>query len=107
MVYRKHNVLIAISFWAFFGLLGNAGCADDESSPAVTITFPPARSFAVAPTVTVRGTSAPADQTRAIRVNGVAAASDDGFATWIADVPLTQYGPNRMTVEREGVIEPC
>jgi hypothetical protein len=50
--------------------------------------------------IVVRGTTAFADPVGAIRVNGVAATSTDGFATYRAVVPL-QMGDNAIVVTAE------
>jgi hypothetical protein len=66
--------------------------------PLVTVSFPPAHSFSDADSLTVTGTATDArSDVASVKVNGVAATSTDGFATWQAAVPLT-VGPNTLTV---------
>jgi hypothetical protein len=67
-------------------------------TPGLHIIFPPPGA-ASADTLVVRGTSTLAG-TGAIRVNGVAATSGDGFATFRAVVPLAM-GDNTLTVTAE------
>ncbi len=54
--------------------------------PGLAFTFPPAAAATDQATLTVTGTTDRA--VGGVVVNGVAAASDDGFRTWRADVPL-------------------
>ena len=66
--------------------------------PLVTVSFPPAHSFSDADSLTVTGTATDArSDVASVEVNGVAATSTDGFATWQAVVPLT-VGLNTLTV---------
>ena len=64
--------------------------------------FPPPSSQTNEPTLTVRGTTESPDDVVAVRVAGVEATSDDGFATWSALVPL---GPDGETTRLEAVAE--
>jgi DNA-binding beta-propeller fold protein YncE len=66
---------------------GSGAAAPDHDPPAVTIAFPPAGAI-VAAEVTVRGTASDASTIASVTVNGVAAESGDGHATWQALVPL-------------------
>ena len=70
------------------------------AAPAVEVQFPPPLSRTDAFTLTVRGTAEDDGDIAAIRVNGVAAQSDTGFASWQASVPL-QPGSNPIVVESE------
>ena len=72
----------------------------DTEAPSATVDFPPALSFTDATTVMLRGMAADNMAVAAVRVAGVAAQSDDGFATWTADVPV-DYGRQTLTVEAE------
>jgi hypothetical protein len=74
--------------------------AGDGVAPAVKVTFPPPSSLTDTPMITLRGTADDVDDIAAVRVNGVTAQSDDGFATWEATVPLV-HGPNPITVASE------
>jgi len=72
------------------------GCgASDE--PIASITFPPHSSFTTAASVIATGTSN-VDSVKSLRVNGVNATSNDGFAHWQAIVPLSS-GINTLNVE--------
>ena len=66
----------------------------------VEVHFPPARSRTAMDSITVRGTAVDDDGIAAIRVAGVAATSDDGFASWQATVPLHD-GVNVLAVEKQ------
>ncbi len=61
---------------------------DGGESP-VRITFPPRGSITPADRVTVRGVSAAGANISALSINGVSASSNDGFATFSAEVPLS------------------
>ena len=50
--------------------------------------FPTPLSMTDAPLVVVRGTATKSQQLAGVRVHGIPAHSDDGFATWSAEVPL-------------------
>ena len=88
--------------------LADAAVADaqpaDAALPAepsgVDVYFPPPRSRTELDAITVRGTAMDDDGIAAIHVAGVAATSDDGFATWQATVPL-QPGVNLLTVDKQ------
>ncbi len=77
----------------------------DTTAPDVTIHFPPEVSLTEGGTVLVRGIAS--DDYSAITgidISGIAAESDDGFATWTAEVPLSA-GSNSLTatpVDAEG-----
>jgi outer membrane protein assembly factor BamB len=83
---------------------------DPGDVPAgVSIVFPPASSLTEAGSITVRGTARLDAGVAAIRVNGVAARSADGFRHWQVSVPL-QPGANTLAVESEdagGQIDPA
>ncbi len=92
-----------------------SGCPDGIA-PDAKITFPTKMSLTDADFILVKGRSAlhqhekiiawkheqgePPTIIAAVRINGVAASSDDGFATWQARVPLTA-GMNTLVVETE------
>jgi hypothetical protein len=80
-----------------------------EPPPGVHIVFPPAPGLTHEAAITVRGTAVLDAGVAAIRVNGVAAQSADGFRTWKATVPLAP-GENTLVVESEdsaGQIDPA
>lgn len=121
---RQHLLVIMIAV----GLTGSWGCGDDGApsnpdggssdggasdagplpdgpetdfeAPAASIVFPPPQSVTDAETLTVRGTAGDATGVTAVLVNGTAATSDDGFATWQAEIPLTE-GDNPIVVTTE------
>lgn len=68
----------------------------DTTPPSVVLSFPPAGAIA-AESITVRGTAADESAIAELTVNGIAADSDDGFATWRAVVPLAE-GANAILV---------
>lgn len=74
--------------------------AGDGVPPAAKVYFPPPSSLTDTPSITVRGTANDVDAVAAVRVNGVAAQSSDGFASWEATVPLT-HGANTITIATE------
>jgi DNA-binding beta-propeller fold protein YncE len=83
--------------------------AEPALPAGVRVVFPPARSLTDAATLTVRGTALLDGDVAAIRVNGVAARSTDGFRHWQATVPLTP-GENTLAVESQdgaGQIDPA
>ena len=71
----------------------------DGVAPTVSVAFPPANAWTAVHRITVRGHAGDADGVAAVRVNGVDATSDDGFANWQAEIPLEVYGPNPIVVE--------
>jgi Glucodextranase, domain B len=83
---------------------------DPGDVPAgVSIVFPPPSSLTEAGAITVRGTVRLDAGVAAIRVNGVAAQSADGFHHWQVSVPL-QPGSNTLAVESEdadGQLDPA
>jgi hypothetical protein len=77
-----------------------AGDAGGVPTANLRIVFPPPGAVAN-DSIVVRGSSMFAEGVGAIRVNGVAATSTDGFATYRAVVPL-QQGDNKIVVTAEG-----
>ncbi|AKF04102.1 YncE family protein [Sandaracinus amylolyticus] len=65
-----------------------------EPEPSVRVVFPPSGATS-AERITIRGTARNVEH---VRVAGVDAQSDDGFATWHAEVPLA-LGAQTITVE--------
>lgn len=111
--YRGHRIIPhagslarGIAWLALAGLVtacGGGGGSDDDdgadsTAPIARILFPPAQGVTEAETITVTGTASDAGTITLVRVNGVDAASSDGFATWRAQVPLAP-GVNQLTVE--------
>jgi DNA-binding beta-propeller fold protein YncE len=77
-------------------------------APAAIVVFPLPVGMTEAGSVTVRGTAAHEGPILGVRVNGVAAASANGFLDWTVEVPL-DLGPNVLRVETEdelGNIDP-
>ncbi len=68
--------------------------------PPAFIVFPTANARTDATMITVVGQTRDGADVAAVRVNGQAATSSDGFATWRATVPLTK-GPNDLALEVE------
>lgn len=64
------------------------GTAVDAAAPTVTIDFPPLGSITDATSIHVRGHASDVTGVASIRVNGVLAATDDGFANWSAQIPV-------------------
>lgn len=71
---------------------GGGGGNTDEK-PTAEIVFPPAGSLTTADSLTVRGTASDDSGVTAVRVNGVAASSSNGFQTWTAQVPVSGKAP--------------
>ena len=117
---------LLVSAIAATGLTGAWGCGDNQSPgdrdagpdgmadaapapdspesdfepPAAVIVFPPPLSVTDATTLTVRGTAGDATAVAAVSVNGTAATSDDGFATWTAEITLAE-GDNPIIIITE------
>jgi len=72
------------------------GDSPGDGDPSVRVVFPPSGGTTAA-RVVVRGTVAGDAAVSSIAVAGVAAVSDDGFATWSAEVPL-ELGENQLDV---------
>ena len=68
--------------------------------PPASIVFPSANARTDAAAITVTGQSLPGADVAAVRVNGVAAASDDGFRTWRAELTLIP-GDNTLSLAVE------
>ncbi|HED52356.1 MAG TPA: hypothetical protein ENI83_02250 [Gammaproteobacteria bacterium] len=77
---------------------GGPGSEADSDAPTAAILYPPAMSLTEGDSITVRGTASDASEITVLRVNGVDAVSDDGYATWTATVPLAP-GMNKLSVE--------
>ncbi|MFK8020873.1 MAG: Ig-like domain-containing protein [Pseudomonadales bacterium] len=68
----------------------------NSGGPTVTITSPPAGSMASSNQVTLSGTASDADGVDSVQIDNISATSNDGFATWTADVAINE-GINRIT----------
>jgi sugar lactone lactonase YvrE len=64
--------------------------------PIIVISFPPEKSMTEGYSIIVRGSATDAGGIRSVTVNGVEAISDDGFATWTAEVTSLSAGPNTL-----------
>lgn len=107
---------VALSLFVSFFVLFNAGCgggsdseADtgtdtdtgtDNEKPTAQIVFPPMDSIFPGDKLNVRGTAADDGSVAGVTVNGVAASSSDGFATWTVELPLSM-GANALVVSVE------
>jgi hypothetical protein len=97
---RGWSVLALLTLLAGCGGGGGGAGAPPPAPPTARIHFPPDNSLYDEPVITVSGSASDpqGDGIAAIRVNDVAAHSDDGFATWSVSLPLT-VGENRLVVE--------
>ena len=59
-----------------------------QADVPATVEFPPPVSYTDADTISVRGTAFAAVGVGGLTVDGVAATSTDGFATWSAEIPV-------------------
>jgi len=74
-----------------------ASSTQDASTPVVTITAPANNTTTTANSIVVNGTATDTvSPLTGLMVNGVAAMTSDGYATWTATVPLTP-GANTLT----------
>ena len=64
----------------------------------LSILYPPGVALTFAEDIVIRGSTAEPDLAASVRVGGVTAESDDGFATWEVTVPLG-IGQNRLAAE--------
>jgi glucodextranase-like protein len=69
----------------------------DLTAPAAKIVFPTRISYTDGDRLAVRGSAADANGISGVTVNGVAATTSDGFATWRASVPI-ETGQNTVSV---------
>ncbi|MFI5402081.1 MAG: hypothetical protein ACHQ1G_04020, partial [Planctomycetota bacterium] len=67
---------------------GGGGGAEDRLPPTGQIVFPPRGSLTESLSIEVTGTASDDKAVASVNVGFVAAATDDGFLTWRADVPL-------------------
>ncbi|HWN69648.1 MAG TPA: hypothetical protein VNM90_18530, partial [Haliangium sp.] len=75
----------------------------DFEAPTALIVFPPPESVTDAEKITVRGTAGDATAVAAVVVNGAGATSNDGFATWTAEITLAE-GDNQIVVTTEDTL---
>ncbi|GAB4570269.1 MAG: hypothetical protein Tsb0020_24940 [Haliangiales bacterium] len=74
--------------------------AGDGVAPTVDVIFPPPSSLTDTPSITVRGTAEDVDAITEILVNGMAATTTDGYATWSATIAL-EHGVNAIAIQSE------
>ena len=103
---RRGSTLLA---WTLLAALGAAAPrsasnpAADLDPPRARIVFPLHSALTDRALLVVRGTARDASGVAAVRVNGVAAVSADGFLTWFATVPL-HVGANTLVVATQDVL---
>lgn len=85
---------------AALGLAPACDDAPDKEPPALEVLFPAPISAVESSTVIVRGTAADASGVAAVRVNGMAATTTDGFGNWQIELAL-EPGANIVAVEAE------
>ncbi len=86
---------------------GGGGDGVETAAPTAAVFFPPDAVLAERGSVTVRGTATDATGVAAVRVNGLAATSSNGFADWeITITPQLTSGREKLqlTVETEDVL---
>ncbi len=71
---------------------------DDTEAPTASIVFPPPVSLTEGTSILVRGTASDNVGVTSLSVNGIDAVTNDGFATWTVDVPLTPDISNSLVV---------
>ncbi len=76
----------------------------DGAAPSASVIFPPPLSLTDDDTIIVRGTASDPDGVAEVLVNGVVASSDDGFATWQAELNLS-HGSNRIDVATRDALD--
>src|SRR5262245_43673452 len=79
-------------------LLATLACPFDSDPPQARIDFPLPTALTDAATLRIRGTARDPDGVASVRVNGVAASTVNGFATWWVELPL-EFGENVLRVE--------
>ncbi len=94
-------VTITVSSGALSQTTNVTASRSDATAPVATVSFP-GDGFTSASSIDVTGTSSDAlGSVALVEVNGIAATTSDGFATWrAADVPLSS-GDNTLTVTTE------
>ena len=90
--------LLTLSLFSCGGGGSSGGGNGDTTAPLATITFPPTLSLTDGDQITVQGTASDDSEITTLRVNGIDAASSDGFSNWQVVVPLTP-GSNTLQVE--------
>lgn len=81
--------------FAVSAVAGETG--DSAANPLVQVAFPPRQSATNQAMIRVRGTARPGAHIISILANGVPAETQDGFASWSAQVPL-ELGANTIEV---------
>jgi len=105
---RRHSALLSLLCVSFLVTAcgGGGGGGSDApgggggGAPTANIVFPPTDSIFTGDVLVVRGTASDDGTVESVKVNGVAAESSDGFATWMASVPL-DMGDNVIEVSVE------
>lgn len=88
----------------------DAGTGDDASiaSHALTVEFPAPFNLTDATSITVRGRASDSDGVQAVRINGQLADTNDDFASWQLELPLS-HGANTFAIsseDRSGNVDP-
>ncbi len=89
--------LLAIAIVGIASTIASSSGGSGGTPPQATITSPPPDFETEDDFLTVTGTATDETGVASVTVNGVAASSNDGFATWSAVVQLVE-GPNTLTV---------
>lgn len=76
---------------------GSDGPPPDTTAPSASITFPSRTSLTDGDRIRIAGTASDDGSVVEVTVNGIAAVSTDGFATWSAEVPVA-YGATTLRV---------
>jgi sugar lactone lactonase YvrE len=101
MVSQTKNMRLTLVVAIVLGMSACSGGSSDGGDtqvPTATITFPPLVATTEGETITVHGTADDDGTIAFVRINGVEASTNDGFATWFATVPLAT-GPNPLIAE--------
>ena len=99
----RHTTLAVVSvLLCACGSSGGGGGPTPELQATASILFPGPAAVVSGDEIAVTGTASSPDGIKLIVVNGAAAYSDDGFATWRTLIPL-EWGDNQIKVEVRGV----
>jgi hypothetical protein len=106
-VRRQGPIAVAASVLLLAGCGAGGAGGGEGNAPSAAIHFPPTAVLNERNWVTVRGTAADAAGVEAVRVNGVAATTTNGFADWVVTLsPTISAGEEDilLTVETEDVL---